>query len=119
MSKRIVQLTAVGLAVASAWPLGAQAYPYIVTGTINYVRIADSSIGVNQDSITLVGISSLGGCLSWQGSIIFRIKDDAKGQRQIATALAAKAAGSTVVVQVDDTIVDSSGSCYALTLQEQ
>jgi hypothetical protein len=40
------------------------------------------------------------------------MKDDGNGQRQFAELLAAKTAGTTVNVRVDDTVKNGNGYCY-------
>lgn len=46
------------------------------------------------------------------GFVVFRIKDDARGQRHFAMLLAAKSAGVSVTVSVDDTVRDAGGYCF-------
>jgi hypothetical protein len=92
---------------------------YSATGTISFLRSHDQLYyGPDVDWFAIVGVSSLGTCKAdGFGNIVFRIRDDTKGQRMFTVLLAAKTSGSTVLVWVDDTFKDSGGYCYALFVQ--
>jgi hypothetical protein len=102
-------LTACLLAAAPA-----HAAVFTGTGTVYTVRSRDSTLGVNTDWFSLVGVTSLGTCPTADaGYVVLKMRDDTKGQRMLALALEAKAAGTTLTVQVDDTIRNSEGYCLA------
>lgn len=91
---------------------------YVGSGPVGILRSHDSSLGVNVDWFGLAGVSSLGRCPTSNGYVVFRIKDDEKGQRQFAIVLAARTNGATISVQIDDTYVDPTGYCYAQFVQQ-
>jgi len=85
---------------------------YAGTGTVAAIVTNDSTWGADQDYFVLAGVTSLGTCPTQGGMVVFRLKDDAKGQRQFAVILATKVSGSQVTADVDDAFKDSQGYCY-------
>jgi hypothetical protein len=83
------------------------------SGTVGFFVVSDLSFGPNFDYFALNGVTALGTCPTANGLVVLKLKDDAKGQRQYSYVLAAKVTGSTISVQVDDTVLDPSGYCYA------
>ena len=95
----------------------ASATPTYVTGQLAYFRTADSGTGTDKDYFALAGVSSLGGCGTYQGSVIFILRDDAKGNRQFAFVLSALRAAAPLTVYVDDGYKNPDGYCYVRTLE--
>jgi len=93
----------------------AEAAQYSGTGTVAVLRSHDAAISL--DWFALTGVASLGACPAVNGSVVIVIKDDLRGQRHLAIALAAKMAGMPLTVWVDDTNLDSTGYCYLEYLQ--
>jgi hypothetical protein len=73
-------------------PHAAEAAQYNATALINQISTSVSDQGTNQDWFTLVNTSGLGSCKTNGGLVLFRIKDDTKGQRQYAMLLSLKLA---------------------------
>jgi len=111
---RSIGLAAVTLGML--WGESAVGATYGGSGTVNYFVISDSSFGTNFDYFALTGVTALGNCPKANGLVLLKLKDDAKGQRQFSYVLAAKMTESTITVQVDDTVLDPSGYCYARQL---
>jgi hypothetical protein len=111
--KRIFILIVAGLS-CNPW-LPAAATGYVATGPVQFVRTHET--GNSIDWMALSGVTSLGGCQASDGFIVFRIKDDDRGRRQFAMAMAAKLAGNSLIAAVDDSEVDSGGYCYLRYLQ--
>ena len=87
---------------------------YSASGTANVLNIPDLSVfGANTDWFELTGVSSMGNCKGWGQGLIFRLKDDTRGQQMYATLLTAFTAGTTATVFADDTYADAGGDCYA------
>ena len=92
---------------------------YTGSGTVYTLQVHDSSLGTDMDWFSLVGVTSLGTCRTADaGYVALALRDDAKGQRMFTLVLAAKSAGATLTVRVDDTVVSSSGYCYARVVYE-
>lgn len=83
------------------------------TGTLFAVITADSSSGPDADYFVLNNVTSLGTCGTMgNGLVIFLLKDDAKADRQLSALISARAAGTSISVDVDDTYVNALGYCY-------
>src|SRR5258707_13501723 len=94
----------------------AEATTYSASGTIAVLRSHDAA--VSADWFQLTGVRSLGNCATFNGLVIFIIKDDDRGWRHFAMALIAKRATATISAWVDDTVVaNSSGACYVQYMQ--
>ena len=104
----LLGLTASGLSVAA---------PMDVVSTVKLLRSHDSSWFANVDWFALDGVTSLGGCPTYNGYVVFRLKDDERGKRQFTTVMSAKLASAPVTVDVDDTYLDSSGYCLVKFVQ--
>ena len=91
------------------------AAPFTASGTIYTLQTHDSvSSGADADWFSLVGVTSVGTCPTGDGGyVVFMLRDDANGQRMFSLALAAKSAGNTLTVRVDDTLKTTTGQCYA------
>jgi hypothetical protein len=98
--------------------LPAQAVVYSGSGTVYLLRSHASVVGTDKDWFSLVNVTSLGVCKTADaGYVVLRLRDDVKGQRMFSLVLAAKAAGTTVTVVVDDAVVDAGGYCYASSVE--
>lgn len=94
----------------------AEATTYGATGTIAALRSHDAAVSMDWFQVTAA--TAMGSCPTYNGLVIFVIKDDDRGWRHFAMALSAKRAGSTISAWVDDTIVNSGGYCYLQYMQE-
>src|SRR3954465_8518545 len=117
------------LAVGAGWTRGlvlallgtlsigaAQATTYGGTGTVALVRSHDSA--VSEDWFQITGVTSLGTCPTYNGLVLFVIKDDDRGWRHFTLAVSAKRAGTTISAWVDDTkVTPSGGGCYVQYIQ--
>jgi hypothetical protein len=94
------------------------AAPYTGSGMVYTLRTHDSvSFGANADWFSLVGVTSLGTCPTFDGGyVVLMLRDDARGQRMFSLVLAAKSAGMPLTVRVDDTLKTTAGFCYALAV---
>jgi hypothetical protein len=113
--KRAAFLLFLLLGVASAY-----AAPYSASGAVYTLRSRDSSFGADADWFSIVGATSLGTCPAAAqadgGYVVFMLRDDTKGQRMFSLVLAAKSAGTSITVKLDDTVKDTAGHCYALVV---
>jgi hypothetical protein len=86
------------------------------TGTVYILQLFDSAYGADVDWFALSGVSSLGACKTTgptpPGYVVFRLRDNPKGQRMFTVVLAAKASNTPLTVFVDDTVTDGAGYCY-------
>jgi hypothetical protein len=90
---------------------------YIATGTITRLSSYDLTwFGANVDFFNVSGVTSLGTCGVANGSVVFRLHDDVRGQRMFAGLTADKLVGNPITVYVDDQYKDSSGFCYTQTI---
>jgi hypothetical protein len=86
---------------------------YSATGAVYALIIADSSSGTDADYFALKDVTALGTCGKMgNGLVILLLKDDAKADRQLSALVSARAAGSPLSVDVDDTYVNALGYCY-------
>ncbi|SRR6266436_5285093 len=88
---------------------------FTTSGTVYTLQTHDSATsGANADWFSLVGVTSLGTCPTGDGgNVVFALRDDQNGQRMFSLVLAAKSAGTTLTVRVDDALKTSTGYCYA------
>jgi|GEM_PF-3249481 len=102
--------TALCIATASASALAATGEQ---TGKIGYLVSHDSTIGADSDFLGIIGTRPAGNpCPTYSGGyVVYRFRDDARGQRQMAIALAALTAGKTVTIGWDDTKKGVGGNC--------
>jgi len=90
---------------------------YTFTGQVQSVVTTDSNLGSNLDYISISGASSAGQCYVADGLVVIRMRDDLRGQRQFALALAAKLSGTPLTVVLDDINQrGSDGFCYVRVL---
>ena len=86
-----------------------------IVGNVQFVRThASGAFGADIDWFSLEDVTSAGTCGTHSGRLVFRIKDDAKGQRMFALLLSAKASGTPVRVAINDAYKDVSGYCFAV-----
>jgi len=86
---------------------------YSGTGTVYMLQMFDAIYGADTDWFSLVGVTSMGACkTTGPGYVVFRIRDNPKGQRMFTVVLAAKTSGTPLTVFADDRVTDSSGYCY-------
>lgn len=93
----------------------AGATDFVAAGKVQNVRsVSLASAGADKDWISIAGFNSAGSCALSGGMLLMRLRDDIRGGRQIAIAMAAKLAGVTVQVGVNDLDgnKDSLGYCY-------
>ena len=84
---------------------------YTVEGKVDFVRVHNPKImGKNNDWVALQGVSSLGQCRSWDGHVVFRLTK--KMNRAYDSAIKAQLNQKTVVLSVDDAIMDDTGACF-------
>ncbi|MFZ5620408.1 MAG: hypothetical protein ACOY5W_05230 [Pseudomonadota bacterium] len=82
-----------------------------VTGAINTLRSHD--MAVSADWLTIDGVVSAGACAATYGNrVIFYIKDDERGKRMLAVAVAAKMGGKSVRIGWDDVALNQGGACF-------
>lgn len=105
-------LLASAICVGMAPLVPAHAAPYEPTSTVLFIRSHDTSFGANVDWFAMQGVTSAGNCAKDNGLVVFRFKDDLRGQRHFAMLLAARQTGTPVTVSVDDTNHDGNGYCY-------
>jgi hypothetical protein len=102
-----------GLLTLTACQL-AHANAYVASGTVVNIYTNDLNwFGANTDWFDVSGVTSLGTCGTSQGYVVFRIRDDVRGQRMFAGLTAAKLAGNSITVSVDEQDKDSTGFCFA------
>jgi hypothetical protein len=91
------------------------ATPFTTSGTVYTLQTHDLvSSGSDADWFSLVGVTSLGTCPTGDGgNVVLALRDDQNGQRMFSLVLAARSAGTTLTVRVDDTLKNSTGYCYA------
>jgi hypothetical protein len=107
-------VAAIGLACGGAGT--AEATAYGASGLVSALRSHDAAVSMDWFQIT--GVTSLGTCPTYNGLVLFIIKDDDRGWRHFAMALSAKRAGTAVSAWVDDSVVGSGGFCYLQYMQE-
>jgi hypothetical protein len=100
------------------WSSQALATFYTGSGPVAAIVTNDSTWGADADYFVLSGVTSLGTCPAQGGMVLFLLKDDAKGQRQFALILAARASGAQVTADVDDAYKSPGGICYLRHLTE-
>lgn len=85
-----------------------------VSGQIDTIRSHDT--WVSPDWISISGVTGAGGCsFTVNGSVIFYVRDNERGKRQLELAQAAKLAGKAVVIGYDDvnlTLPGNIGQCF-------
>jgi hypothetical protein len=88
---------------------------FTTSGTVYTLQTHETvSSGADADWFSLVGVTSLGTCPTGDGGyVVFMLRDDANGQRMFSLVLAAKSAGTTLTVRVDDAVKTATGQCYA------
>lgn len=94
------------------FPLSLNAAEYVFNGKIKSLTSHDSVLGANSDWLSIEGFTSAGQCALSNGLVVMRLRDDKKGERQLAMVLSASLAGRTVTGVVDDAVRDSGGSCF-------
>lgn len=95
----------------------ASAVQLTAVGQVAFVRAHDSGIiHADADWIAIQGLTSLGNCLTSDGFVVLRIRDDAKGSRMFSVAMMARATGTSVTVSVDDASTDPHGYCWMRTI---
>lgn len=81
-----------------------------VQGTVHsLVDNADDIMGKDSDYVLLNGVSEMGSCKTSQGLVVIRIPE--ADSQAFSMALAAQMSGKTVVVDINDSRKDASGSC--------
>ena len=95
------------LLLATPW---SHAVQYTVEGKVDFVRVHNPKImGKHNDWVALQGVSTLGQCRSWDGHVVFRLTK--KMHRAYDSAIKAQLNQKTIMLSVDDTIMDDSGAC--------
>src|SRR5438445_373567 len=110
MKRVILLLTTLLLNVSPTY-----AAPFTGSGMVSTLQTHDSvSSGPDADWFSLVGVTSVGTCPTGDGgNVVFALRDDQNGQRMFSLVLAAKSAGTTLTVRLDDTFKTTTGYCYA------
>jgi hypothetical protein len=111
-------LLAAALVTGVLWGIcgTAEATSYGASGTVVALRSHDAA--VSQDWFQLTGVASLGNCGTYNGLVLFILRDDDRSWRHFAMVLSAKRTGATLSAWIDDTVVSSPGGfCYLQYLQ--
>jgi hypothetical protein len=115
MRRKIPPAFALLIGTLCAWAT-AEATSYNASGTIAVLRSHDAA--VSQDWFQLTGVASLGNCATFNGLVLFTLRDDERSWRHFAMVLSAKRAGGTITAWVDDAVVSNPGGfCYLQYLQ--
>lgn len=85
------------------------------TGTIS--RIVSVPAGADRDYILVDGFQSAGSCPVTSGLVIAKFPSGEAGNRSYALAMAAKMAGKSIYLVVDDTSKNFEGMCYVVSIQ--
>ena len=86
---------------------------YQSQGKVASIVAADVNLaGPDTDWVAVEGFTTAGSCGTDGTHVIMRLRDDSRGNRQLSIAMSAYMAGKTVLVSVDDTVKDASGSCF-------
>jgi hypothetical protein len=111
MKKSALLVLASVLTISSA----AFANSYTGTGTVATIHLHDSvnwPVGATpQNWAALAGFTSAGNCRTSGGLVVIKIRDDDRGKQHTSTLTAAKLAGRSVTVDLDDTQITSDGWC--------
>lgn len=91
-----------------------EATQYSATGTVAALRSHDAAI--SSDWFQLTGVASLGNCATYNGLVLFVLKDDDRSWRHFGMLLSAKRTQATITAWVDDAVA-SSGFCYLRYLE--
>jgi len=83
---------------------------YIKEGTIHRLGAIDSR--QDADFVILNGFTEAGSCPLSGGLVVGRFHSGDNGSRSFAIALAAKMAGKSITLVVNDSDKNSNGSCY-------
>lgn len=102
--------------------LAANAAKLDVKSTVKSITVHDSVTFPSTASsyFRLDGVSALGNCDTVSGYVVFRIRDDSRGDAMKSLLTAALLSGKEVEVKVDDVnLVDIDGYCiaYNVTLE--
>ena len=85
------------------------------TGVIS--RIVAVPAGADRDYILVDGFQSAGSCPVTSGLVIAKFPSGEAGNRSYALAMAAKMAGKSIHLVVNDTSKNFEGMCYVVSIQ--